>query len=76
MGVLEDLADDLAKDALEFAEKSGDEHVVDEISTIVGSTSATLQEAYLTSVRVRLAEARGRKLLKDRLAGKVRDPSI
>ncbi|MGR3660192.1 MAG: hypothetical protein ACU0CA_03255 [Paracoccaceae bacterium] len=76
MGVLEDLADNLAKDTLEFAEKSGDEHVVDDVSTIVGSTSATLQEAYLTSVRVRLAEARGRKLLKDRLAGKPRERSF
>jgi hypothetical protein len=68
MGILDDLADDLAKDALEFADKSGDEHIVDEISTIVGATSSTLQEAYLTSIRMRIAEARGRKLLSDRIS--------
>ena len=73
MSILEDLADDLAKDVLEFADKAGDEHIVDEISTVLGATSATLQEAYLTSVRMRLAEARGRKLLGDRISGKESD---
>ena len=67
MGVLEDLADDLAKDALAFADEADDTHVVDEISTIVGATSSTLQEAYLTSIRMRIAEARGRQLLEDKI---------
>lgn len=74
MGVLEDLADELARDALDLATRNGDAKIVDEVSELVGSTSTTLQECYLTSVRIRRAAARGRDLLVRRSAGKPNPP--
>lgn len=66
MGMLEDLADGLAKDAL-AVETGPDDKIVDDVSKIIGASSTTLQEAYLTAVRVRRAEARGRALINERL---------
>ncbi|SMX34808.1 hypothetical protein [Actibacterium lipolyticum] len=63
MGVVEDLADALAKDAIEAAEKLGDEKLITEVAKVLGNSSTTTEEAYLTSIRVRLAEARARKFL-------------
>lgn len=64
MGVVEDIADEMAVQALEAARKSGDEKIVDQVSEVLGATSTTTQEAYLTSIRVRRAEVRARELLK------------
>ncbi|PHQ82132.1 MAG: hypothetical protein COB65_09345 [Thalassobium sp.] len=66
MGQLEDTADELAQLALADQERSGDEKVVDEVGEILGASSQTLQEAYLTAVRVRRAETRARALLNRR----------
>ncbi|RBI87652.1 hypothetical protein DRV85_01665 [Rhodosalinus halophilus] len=68
MGVTEDLADALARDAIAAAEETGDERLIDEIAASLGDTSSTTQEAFMTSVRVRLAEKRARRLLETRLA--------
>ncbi|MGR3464624.1 hypothetical protein [Limimaricola sp.] len=67
MGVTEDLADALARDAIAAAERLGDEEVISEVSEALGASSTTTQEAFLTSVRVRLAEQRARRLLEARL---------
>jgi hypothetical protein len=66
---LERVAGEIADLALEDARTNGDENIVDVIGEILGSSSQTLQEAFLTAVRVRRAEARARKLLAER-AGK------
>ena len=63
MGIVEDLADGLAKDAIDVAEALGDPTVLEKISKLLGDTSTTTQEAYLTAVRVRLAEQRARKYI-------------
>lgn len=63
MQLLEDLADELAREALAAAEVSGDETIVDQVGEVLGASSQTLQEAYLTAVRVRRAEKRARALL-------------
>ncbi|MEM7470110.1 MAG: hypothetical protein AAF340_02080 [Pseudomonadota bacterium] len=63
MGVTDDIADDLAKQALQIEADTGDEKVVDKVSEILGASSQTTQEAYLTSVRVRRAELRARTYL-------------
>lgn len=65
MGVTEDIADDLAKQALKIEAETGDEKVVDKVSEILGASSQTTQEAFLTSVRVRRAELRARTYLAD-----------
>ncbi|MEJ8560761.1 hypothetical protein QTO30_05645 [Yoonia sp. GPGPB17] len=63
---LERVAGELADLSLADAEATGDEKIVDTIGEILGSSSQTLQEAYLTAVRVRRAEARARELLAKR----------
>ncbi len=63
---LERIAGELAELALADEERSGDEKIINDIAEIVGSSSQTLQEAFLTSVRVRRAERRARELLAKR----------
>ena len=73
MQLLEDLADELAREALAAAEVSGDTTIVERIGEVLGASSQTLQEAYLTAVRVRRAERRAREILapfKTKLASK------
>lgn len=67
MGVTEDLADALARDVLEAVEKTGDDTLIDAIAKTLGTSSSVTQDAFMTSIRVRTAEARARKLLTDRL---------
>ncbi len=68
MGVTEDLADALAQDALRLAEETGDDTLINDISNVLGASSTTAQEAFLTSVRVRRANNRARELLAERAA--------
>jgi hypothetical protein len=67
MGVTEDLADALARDVLEAVEATGDPTLIDAIATALGTSSTVTQDAYMTAIRVRTAEARARKLLNERL---------
>ncbi len=67
MGVVDDLADALAKDAIEVANKIGNDDVIYETAKILSATSATMQEAYMTSIRVRLAERRARIFLAEQV---------
>jgi hypothetical protein len=57
------LADELARDTIEAMEKLGNDRLYVEVSKVLGASSTTLQEAFLTSIRVRLAERRGRVFL-------------
>lgn len=67
MGVTEDLADALAKDAIEAAEALGDELLIDQIAKTLGDSSTTTQEAFLTAIRVRQAEKRARRFLNSKI---------
>lgn len=67
MGVTEDLADALARDVLEAVEMLGDDTLIDAIAKTLGTSSSVTQDAFMTAVRVRTAEARARKLLNERL---------
>ncbi|SFC37488.1 hypothetical protein [Tropicimonas isoalkanivorans] len=67
MGVLEDLADGLAKDTIEEADRLGREDLITEVAKQLGATSTTMEEAYLTSIRMRLAEKRARQFLENRV---------
>ncbi len=68
MDFVTDLGDRLALDALKAEAELGDDRLVEQLSTNIGSASQTLQEAFMTSVRIRRAEAKGRKWLDDRIA--------
>ena len=63
MQLVETLADALAIEALAAVEKTGDEKLTDRISDVIGASSPTLQEAFLTAVRIRRADRRARELL-------------
>ncbi|WP_343229852.1 hypothetical protein [Yoonia maritima] len=67
------VADELADLALADQKASGDIAIVDAIGDILGASSQTLQETYLTSVRVRRAEERARAMLDSRLANGYKD---
>lgn len=63
----EELADRLACDVIEAADLMDDETLAAEIARLMGASSTTMEEAFMTAVRVRLAEKRGRKFLEDRV---------
>ena len=63
--IIDDLADNLAKDTIKAMDKIGDDRLYVEVGKVIAAASTTLEEAYLTNVRVRLAERRGREFLLD-----------
>ena len=69
MRVVEELADNLAKDAIELANKLGKYDVIYETAKVLVATSSTMEEAYMTSIRVRLAERRARRFLEEKAQG-------
>jgi hypothetical protein len=73
--IAEELADQLAQDTIKAAEALGDERLIETIAQSVGASSPTTEELFRTLVRVRVAEARARKLLESRLAA-ARDKAV
>jgi hypothetical protein len=63
MGVVEDMGDALARDVIAAMQELGDDRLPDKISKVLLDASPTMQEAFLTAYRVRVAEMRGRKFL-------------
>lgn len=70
MGVVEDLADALAKDVLDVQGELGDDRFYEKVARVLGDLSPTTQDAFMTAIRVRLAEKRGREFLDRTLAAK------
>lgn len=66
MGLLDDMADELARETMKIAEATGDEELERQMGAILGTSSQTLEEAFLTAMRVRKAEKRARALLADK----------
>jgi len=65
MSTIDDMGFSLADAALAEATASGDEKLVDRIATMLGASSQSLEEAFLTGVRVRRAEARAQEMIAD-----------
>lgn len=63
MSFIQELADTLARDVLEAQGELGDDRFYEQVGRVLLAASPTLQEAYMTSIRIRLAEARGRDFL-------------
>ncbi len=63
MGIVEEVADELAQESLKIINATGDDSFVQRIADTIGGSSQTMEEAYLTAVRVRRAEQRARELL-------------
>nr|WP_211092112.1 hypothetical protein [Gemmobacter aestuarii] len=68
MAMTDDLADALATDVLAAMDEMGNDRFYDEVSKMLGSLSPSMQESFMTAIRVRLAERRGREFLNKRLA--------
>ncbi|ANT59417.1 hypothetical protein AYJ57_02990 [Salipiger sp. CCB-MM3] len=67
MQLTEELADKLADDTFKVMKVTGDDRFFMEVAKVIGASSTTLEEAYLTSIRVRMAERRARAFLVERL---------
>ncbi|MBV1896881.1 MAG: hypothetical protein KUG70_10500 [Rhodobacteraceae bacterium] len=63
MSTLDDLAEALAIDVLKAVDKLGDEQLIQDVATVLAATSTPTEEAFLSAVRVRQAERRGRQFL-------------
>ena len=70
MGVAEDLGDNLARDVLAAMDEIGDERLFDKVGKVLADASPTMQEAFMTAIRVRVAERRGREFLERALEAK------
>lgn len=68
MAVMNDIADDLAVKALALEEESGDENAIRKIADALATSSPTMEETFLTAVRIRRGEARARKVLETLVA--------
>ena len=63
MAFLEDAATALAKRAMELMIRTGDESIEKRVGDEIGASSPTLQENYLTAMRILKAQRRGHLLL-------------
>ncbi len=63
--VLKELADKLAADTIKAMDALGDDRLYEQVAKVLGASSQTSEEAYLTSIRIRLAERRGRQFLNE-----------
>ncbi len=70
MSVLDDMGDELARDVIAAMEELGDERFFDKVSKVLLDASPTMQEAFLTAYRVRIAEKRGRAFITAALKAK------
>lgn len=80
MGTIETLAAKLAEDTMFVMKETGDERLFIRVGEVLAASSQSLEEAYLTEIRVRLSErgARAfleRELKKARQAAKAGDPA-
>lgn len=68
MGVVEELADELARDALKAEQQLDDPNLVDEVAGVLLAQSQTMQEAFMTAIRVRRSAVAGRRYLERKVA--------
>ena len=63
MSSIETLAAKLAEDTLKAQKELGDERLVVEVGNLLAASSQSLEEAFLTEVRVRMSEEKARTFL-------------
>lgn len=63
MGTIETLASKLAEDTMKAMKELGDDRLYMEVGSVLGASSQTLEEAYLTEIRVRLAASNAQQFL-------------
>ena len=70
MPILQELTEKLAKDVVDAMDETGDDRLHEKVGKVLLDASPTTQEAYMTAIRVILAERKGRKFLEQTLAAK------
>ncbi|MEM1302806.1 MAG: hypothetical protein AAGH17_09505 [Pseudomonadota bacterium] len=68
MSTVETLAAKLADDVIAAQDETGNDRLFVEIGQVLAAASQTLEEAFLTECRVRMAERKGRAALERALA--------
>ncbi|OIQ32095.1 MAG: hypothetical protein BM562_06215 [Alphaproteobacteria bacterium MedPE-SWcel] len=67
MSTLDELAAQLAEDTLKVQDALDEDRMFMEVAQVLGAASQSLEEAFLTEIRVRLAERKARAFLNARL---------
>ena len=62
------LASKLAEDCISVQDKTGDDRLFMEVAKVIGASSQTLEEAFLTEVRTRMADRQARAFLRRKLS--------
>ncbi len=62
-GTIETLAAKLAEDTMKVMDQTGQDRLYVEVGNVLAAASQSLEEAYLTEIRVRLAERTARRFL-------------
>lgn len=68
MALIDELAEDLARTTLEAMKEMDDERYFEKVARTIGELSPTLQEAFMTAMRLNLAAKRGQDFLDRSLA--------
>jgi hypothetical protein len=68
MALIEDLAEELARDTMAAMKDMDDDRYYEKVARTIGELSPTLQEAFMTAMRLNLAAKRGRDFLDRTLA--------
>ena len=63
MALLDDLADALSAEVFAAMAETGDDRLHERVAKTIAAMSPSMEEAFLTSIRLRLAEKRGRQFL-------------
>lgn len=61
------MANKLAEECLAVQKETGEDRLFMEVGDVLGASSQTLEEAFLTAVRTRMAEQKGRQFLAAKL---------
>ena len=68
MATLDELASRLAEDTLKAMDQMGQERLYMEVAGVLAASSQSLEEAFLTEMRVRLSERTARQFLNRKIA--------
>jgi Na+-transporting NADH:ubiquinone oxidoreductase subunit NqrC len=68
MAVVDELSDALARDVLQAQDELDNDRFYMDVAKVLSTLSPSMEEGFLTAIRVRLAERRGREFLDKRLA--------
>lgn len=63
-----DMANQLAQECLAVQRETGNERLFMEVASVLGASSQTMEEAFVTAIRTRMATFQGRAFMEKALA--------